>query len=156
MLIKKMKNNLTRFFKSFKYAGRGIATAVMTQRNLRCHIVIAVFVLLLSAFYDLTVVEFCVLMLTFSSVIVCELVNSAVETVVDLCSPEYHELAKKAKDIAAGAVLVSAAFSVIIGIKLFWSTTVFSQIGLFFYENPLYLVGLIILFILSFIFIFAK
>ncbi len=151
-----MKNNIIRFFKSFKYASRGIAYSVRTQRNVRFHITAVVFVLILSLFYDLSRTDYAVLFLTFSSVIVCELVNTAIETAVDLCSPDYHKLAKIAKDTASGAVLVSAVFSVFVAVEMFWDTKVFAEIGRYFIGSPPALIGIIMLAVLSFVFVFYK
>ena len=82
--------------------------------------------------------------------------NTAIETVVALCSPDYHKLAKTAKDAASGAVLVTAVFAVIIAVQLFWDTAVFIEIGLFFMSSPFALAGIILLAVLSFVFIFSK
>ncbi len=155
-LLKQMKTNLKKFFRSFGYAFNGISHAVMTQRNLRFHIVTMVFVLILSSFYELSNMQYALLFLTFSSVIVCELINTAIEAVVDLCSPEYQKLAKTAKDTAAGAVLVSAVFSVVIAVYYFWNMEVFSRIGMFFCGNIPALIGIIVLALISFVFIFIK
>ncbi|GIP20529.1 hypothetical protein J22TS3_08040 [Paenibacillus sp. J22TS3] len=73
-----------------------------------------------AAFFHLSAVKWAILLLTIAVVIAAELINTAVESVVDLTSPEQHPLAKAAKDTAAGAVLVCAIFAVIIGIVLFY------------------------------------
>ena len=96
---------MKKFFKAFVYAWQGVLHAVKTQRNFRFHIVAAVYVTVFSFFYGFTRNEYVLLMLTFSTVVSAELINTAVEAAVDLCSPEQHKLAKIAKDAAAGAVL---------------------------------------------------
>ena len=92
--------------------------AVRTQMNIRVHLVITVGVLLLVAYLQLTRLEMTVLVLTITMVLAAEMFNTAIETVVDLVSPEYHPLAKIAKDVAAGAVLVCALGAACIAILL--------------------------------------
>lgn len=108
------------FFASFRAAARGIGVSVFNERNLRFHLVAAAFVLLLRSGFELSAAEDGVLFLTIGSVIAAELLNTAVERAVDLCSPDRHPLAAWAKDAAAGAVLVLAISSVAVGIRLFW------------------------------------
>ena len=131
------------FFKAFLYAGQGIAAAVKTQRNFRFHIAAAVYVTAFSLFYELTKWEYALLALTFSSVISAELVNTAVEAAVDLYSPEKSSLAKLAKDAAAGAVLVTAVFAVIVGVMLFGDVAVIKEIFRYYCSHIPALVGLI-------------
>ncbi|WP_276665077.1 diacylglycerol kinase family protein [Sharpea azabuensis] len=76
-------------------------------------------VILCGIYFQLTKIEWLICMVLFGLVISLELVNTAIEAVVDLASPDYHELAKLAKDAAAGAVLVSAIVAAIIGLSIF-------------------------------------
>lgn len=131
------------FFRAFLYAGQGIAAAVKTQRNLRFHMAAAVYVTAFSFFYELKRAEYVLLMLTFSSVISAELINTAIEAAVDLCSPEQHRLAKLAKDAAAGAVLVTAVFAVIVGVLLFGDIAVIKEIFRYYGSHIPALAGLI-------------
>lgn len=131
------------FFRAFLYAGQGIAAAVKTQRNLRFHMAAAVYVTAFSFFYELTRAEYVLLMLTFSSVISAELINTAIEAAVDLCSPEQHRLAKLAKDAAAGAVLVTAFFAVIVGVLLFGDIAVIKEIFRYYGSHIPALAGLV-------------
>lgn len=131
------------FFRAFLYAGQGIAAAVKTQRNLRFHMAAAVYVTAFSFFYELKRAEYVLLMLTFSSVISAELINTAVEAAVDLCSPEQHRLAKLAKDAAAGAVLVTAFFAVIVGVLLFGDIAVIKEIFRYYGSHIPALAGLV-------------
>lgn len=110
--------NVSKFFKSFRYAVEGIFTATKEQ-NLRFHIVSALVVVIAGFFTGLSTTEWLILILIMALVIGTEMVNSSIERVVDLASPEIHPLAKQAKDIAAGAVLVFAVASVIIGLLIF-------------------------------------
>ncbi|MGC1246190.1 MAG: diacylglycerol kinase family protein [Spirulinaceae cyanobacterium] len=96
-------------FLSFKYAWAGVRYAFVTQRNFRIHTVIGSVAVSLGFFLRVSTVEMAVIGLTCALVLVLELLNTAIESVVDLTVKQtYHELAKIAKDCAAGAVLISA------------------------------------------------
>ena len=141
------------FFKAFLYAGQGIAAAVKSQRNLRIHITAAVYVTAFSFFYELSGTDYVLLMLTFSSVIAAELINTAIEAAVDICSPGKSSLAKLAKDAAAGAVLVTAIFAVIIGLIMFLDIDVIRSIVRYYGENIPALAGLVVSAVLAAVFI---
>lgn len=106
---------------TFRYAFEGIGYGLKTQRNLRVHVICAVLAAGAAAFFHLTPVKWAILLLMIALVIALELINTAIESVVDLASPDLHPLAKAAKDTAAGAVLVAAIFAVIIGVVLFYA-----------------------------------
>ena len=110
--------NVRKFFRSFRYAMEGILTAV-NEQNFRFHLVSAIIVITAGILTGLTIVEWSIIVLIIFLVIGAELINTAIERVVDLASPEFHPIAKQAKDIAAGAVLVFALASVIIGLLIF-------------------------------------
>ena len=110
--------NVRKFFRSFRFAVEGLQAAVKEQ-NLKFHLLIAVIVVIAGFATGLTAVEWSVIVLTIAVVIGAEFFNTAIERVVDLASPEIHPLAKQAKDVAAGAVLVFALASVIIGLLIF-------------------------------------
>jgi diacylglycerol kinase (ATP) len=100
---------------SFKYAWAGLSYTFQTQRNFRIHVFIGALAISLSVFLHLKSVEVAVIGLTCGLVLVMELLNTAIESVVDLTVKQtYHELAKIAKDCAAGAVLISAMASVLV------------------------------------------
>lgn len=102
-------------FISFKYAWAGVSYAFQTQRNFRVHVGLGTVAIGLSIFLHLQPVEMSVIGLTSGLVLVMELLNTAIESVVDLTVKQsYHELAKIAKDCAAGAVLVSALVAVMV------------------------------------------
>ncbi len=102
-------------FISFKYAWAGVSYAFQTQRNFRIHIGVGTLAIILAVFLHLRPVEMAVIGLTSGLVLVMELLNTAIESVVDLTVKQsYHELAKIAKDCAAGAVLVSALAAVLV------------------------------------------
>lgn len=104
---------------SFSNSVNGIIYTVKTEKNMRIHTVAAAIILLLSLFYHLAAVEMILLVFTITLVLVCEMINTAVEIVVDIIVDVYHPKAKNAKDVAAGAVLVSASASVIVGYYVF-------------------------------------
>ncbi|GAB4236435.1 MAG: diacylglycerol kinase family protein [Stanieria sp.] len=102
-------------FLSFKYAIAGVRYAFLTQRNFRIHTIIGTLAISLGLFLQITAVEMSVIALTCASVMVLELLNTAIESVVDLTVKQtYHELAKIAKDCAAGAVFISAIAAVLV------------------------------------------
>ncbi|AUS87546.1 diacylglycerol kinase family protein [Lysinibacillus capsici] len=110
--------NLRKYLRSFGYAFEGIITASKEQ-NLKSHIVSAIIVILASYLTGLSRMEWYIVLLLIALMFALEMMNTAIERVVDLASPEIHPLAKQAKDIAAGAVLVFALFSAIIGLLIF-------------------------------------
>ncbi|WAL61166.1 diacylglycerol kinase family protein [Thermocoleostomius sinensis] len=102
-------------FVSFRYAWTGLSYAFQTQRNFRIHLFVGTIAIGLSVFLNLSRVEVAIIGLTIGAVLTMELLNTAIESVVDLTVRQtYHELAKIAKDCAAGAVLISAFASVIV------------------------------------------
>lgn len=106
--------------KSFYYAFKGIADLLSGRHpNAMIHL-LAVFVVTALGFWlGLSAIEWCIIVLCFALVLALEAVNSAIEYIVDLVSPDYHLLAGKAKDIAAGAVLLAAIGAVIIAAIIF-------------------------------------
>jgi len=107
------------FLQSFVYAFAGVRYVVRTQRNMRVHLVLAALALATGIWLHISPVEFALVFMAIVSVIVSEMFNTVVEACIDLASPRYHPLAKVAKDVAAGAVLVNAALSIVIGLLVF-------------------------------------
>ncbi|RUR77338.1 hypothetical protein DSM107007_45050 [Nostoc sp. PCC 7120 = FACHB-418] len=104
---------------SFKYAWAGITYSFQTQRNFRIHVSVCTLAIALSIFLHLQAVEIAIISITSGLVLVMELLNTAIESLVDLTVKQtYHELAKIAKDCAAGAVLVSALVAVLVAATL--------------------------------------
>lgn len=110
--------NVHKLIKSFGYALNGIVSA-MKEQNMRIHIFSAFIVVIAGLVTGLSRLEWLALVIIIALVIGAEMMNTAIESVVDLASPEIHPLAKRAKDVAAGAVLVFALASVIIGLLIF-------------------------------------
>lgn len=105
---------------SFNYAIDGIIYAVRTQRNMRIHMVITLVVLTLCLLYDITKIEFLIIMITITLVITAELINTAVEAAIDATTNYFHPLAKIAKNVSAGAVFITAINAVVVGYIIFW------------------------------------
>jgi diacylglycerol kinase (ATP) len=103
------------FIKPFKVAMRGIIFTFKTQRHMRFHLYAVLLVVLLGIFVNLGLREMLVLLFTITLVLVAEMFNSAIEATVDLVSPHYNPLAKFAKDIAAGAVLITTILALVVG-----------------------------------------
>ena len=106
--------------KSFNYAVEGIIYSLMSQRNMRVHYIFAVAILFASLFFELTRIEMAILFISIVFVVVSEMINTAVESAVDLTTTEYSPLAKIAKDVAAGAVLIAALNAVATGYLSFF------------------------------------
>ncbi|MFL0195821.1 diacylglycerol kinase [Clostridium sp. WILCCON 0269] len=105
---------------SFNYAIEGIIYSVRTQRNMRIHMIAALLVLIVCFFYDLSKAEILAIIITISMVITAELFNTAVEFAVDATTNYYHPLAKIAKNVAAGGVLITAINAIAVGYIIFW------------------------------------
>lgn len=125
----KMKNK--NLIDSFNNAISGIVHAIKAERNMKIHIAIAAILFVFSLFFNLSKTEFIVVCLTVAMVIVCELFNTAIEEIMNLVTTGYHPKVKIIKDVAAGAVLVSAFFAVIIGYFVFFEeVSTYLEIGI--------------------------
>lgn len=109
---KKLKN-------SFKYAFCGIITALKKEQNMKIHFTIAILVIIAGIILKISTIEWILCLILIGIVISLELVNTAIEQVVDIAMPEINEKAKIAKDVAAGAVLMVAIISLICGLIIF-------------------------------------
>lgn len=108
-----------RFGRSIRCAAEGIFHTIKTQRNMQIHVVAAVLALLASWWLQIPVSDLLLVFAAIALVWMMELANTAIEAVVDLVSPEWNAKAKIAKDASAGAALVAAILSVMIGIAVF-------------------------------------
>ena len=109
----------TSLLESFNFAFEGIIHVVRYERNLRIHFLIAVAVIIAAVGFDVTRMELIALLLAIAFVLIAEMLNSALEAVVDLVTPSVEPLAKIAKDVAAGAVLIATVTAVAIGYLVF-------------------------------------
>ena len=105
--------------RSFANAFRGIRVMVITQHNAWLHALSTLIVCAAGVVFEITNLEWCCLVLCFAAVWTAEAMNTALELLTDLISPEFHPVAGKAKDVAAGAVLIAATGSAIIGAIVF-------------------------------------
>jgi len=112
-------NKNTKFTQSINYAIEGLITAVKTERNMRIHISIAMLVVILCLIFGVTSSEFKDIVFAISLVFFAELINTAIEATVDLTTTRYHPLAKKAKDVAAGAVVIVSLNAAFVGYMVF-------------------------------------
>ncbi len=104
---------------SFKYAFKGIADLFINTPNARIHLAFAIAVVICGFVFDISVMEWCICILSIGVVLAAEAFNSSIEYLTDLVSPDYHELAGKTKDVAAGGVLLTALSAAIVGTIVF-------------------------------------
>ncbi|WP_328154396.1 diacylglycerol kinase family protein [Cytobacillus praedii] len=97
----------------------GIRSVIMNERNMKIHLGISLIVILTGLWLSLSMLEWLFIFLAIGGMLSLEMINTALERAVDLVTDQYHPLAKDAKDIAAGAVLLYAIMSVIIGVIIF-------------------------------------
>lgn len=109
---------ISQFFQSVNHAIRGIY-CLLSERHFKFHLIAAILVVGLGIYFDLSPVEWGLITLTITVVMTAEGINTAIERCVDIASPEWHKLAKDAKDIAAGAVLIASIGASAIGIIIF-------------------------------------
>jgi len=108
-----------RLIDSFGFAFEGVVHALQNDQNLRIHFFVAILVIATSLYFKVTPFEMGILGVMIILVIVTEMINTAIENMVDLISKEYHVEAKRAKDVSAGMVLVTVIGSIIVGILIF-------------------------------------
>ncbi len=113
------KQECKKLINSFKYAIEGFISSFKTERNMKIHILAMIIAIALGIFLGLNITEWCIITIVIALVISAELFNTAIETIVDMVSPEKKPKAKLAKDISAGAVLALAIGAAIVGMILF-------------------------------------
>ena len=132
------------FVRSFRYAFRGAAHC-LRERNFRFHTALAAYMfgyLLIFDWFTLTRGEWAALIIATAAVLFAEAVNTAVEALVDLASPERHPLAAKAKDVGAGAVLICSIGAVAVGLAVLWQPEAFRAMAAYYRTKPLMLLAL--------------
>jgi diacylglycerol kinase (ATP) len=112
--------SLTNRMRSVRYAIRGISVMLQSQHNAWIHVFATIVVVIAGLAVGLSAGEWCWITLAVMAVWTAEALNTALEFLTDLISPEYHDLAGKAKDVAAGAVLIAAAGAMLIGVFIFY------------------------------------
>ena len=118
--IRKEREHDRRLVESFNYAIEGLMSALQNEKHMKFHTLSAILIVILAILTNASKVEILLVSISVAFVIITELINTAVEALVDLISPERHPLAKLAKDVAAGAVLVAAINAVCVGYLLFY------------------------------------
>ena len=149
-----MKNLL----KSFGYAFKGITYCIAHERNMRIHLCFMAYMfgfLTVHDFFEVSRTQFALLFAVCGLVLALEAVNTAIEKAVDLTTKEMKQLARISKDAAAGAVLIAAIASVAVGISILYQPDAFAKMADYYKENIPVLIGFIISFIASVIFVFA-
>lgn len=106
-------------YKSFGYAFEGIFTGIKKERNMKIHCLAMLCVVVAGVLMRISVIEWCICLILFGLILALELVNTAIEAVVDLVTEERKPLAKLAKDTAAGAVLIAAIMATGVGFLIF-------------------------------------
>jgi diacylglycerol kinase len=107
------------FARSFSFAGQGVWHVIRTQRNMRVHLLAALAAIAAGLALRIDAADWACILMVIGLVLTAETLNTVVEAVVDLCTDEFHPLAKAAKDMAAGAVLISSAAAVGVAIAVF-------------------------------------
>lgn len=110
---------MKKLIRSFGFAFKGLAYATKTQLNFRVHLVATLIAVFMGFALHISIEEWRWIILCVAIVLIAELLNTAIEFLTDLVSPEYNELAGHAKDIGAGAVVIAAVFAVITGAIIF-------------------------------------
>ena len=110
---------MKKLIKSFKYAFEGIFKGIKEEQNMKIHIAIMILVIIFGILFKISKIEWIICIALFGLVISMELINTAIENTVDLITKEKNEQAKLAKDVAAGAVLVSTIAAATIGLMIF-------------------------------------
>ena len=111
--------SLAELARSFRYAFSGLAELLRSQHNARVHLFASLLVVIVGLSLGVTRIEWCALLLAMMLVWIAEALNTALEFLCNLVSPDFHPLIKKTKDVAAASVLISAAGAVVIGVLIF-------------------------------------
>lgn len=112
-------NRIKQFTKSLSYAWRGLVYVIRNEKNFQNELIVAVVVVVAMFYYHVTKAETVALMLVIAGVLILEILNTAVERVVDILKPRIHPYARLIKDMMAAVVLISSVFAVIVGLIIF-------------------------------------
>lgn len=150
----RMQKDMATLAKSFSFAIRGFRYAVDNERNMRIHLTVALFVLEFSFFYGVNRDHYAMLFMMFGLVLTAEMLNTAIEALVNLETQSFAPLARVAKDVAAGAVFVLAIAAVIVAILIFGDMPKLMAAATMIMDHPLLLIGFVLEIILAYFFIF--
>lgn len=115
----KKENFFCHYIKSIKYSLEGLFVAFKEERSFHLYLFSVILLILLSIYYSISFLDQVIVAFALTFILVVELLNTALESIVDLVSPEYHKLAKKAKDCGSAATFVVVVFALILGIIIF-------------------------------------
>lgn len=138
---------------SFKVAFKGILYTIKSESHMRFHMAAGFYVILFSFFYNLSTTQWAVVIMLIGLVMVAEVFNTCLEELCNLSTQSYDPIARVAKDIAAGAVLILALISIVVAILFYFDLAVISGIIAFFIANPILLVLLLLSFIGAILFV---
>lgn len=144
------------FLKSFMHSLEGLLHCIRTQRNFRFHLVAALTVFIVGIMYRLDLNQFVVLIFTVGFVVICEMINTAIESTVDMSCTDYNKYAKIAKDVSSGAVLFSAAMAVIVALLIFLKPDKILEVIMFVVTRPYMWFVVIIYTVLAVLFVHGK
>lgn len=138
---------------SFKFAFRGIWFTIKNECHMRFHMVAGFYVILFGFFYNFSKVEWAVILMLIASIMTAEIFNTCLEQLCNLNTQSYDTIARVAKDVAAGAVLVFAFVAVAVAYLFYFDLKTINSIVQFFLQNPILAVLLVLSFILSALFV---
>ena len=144
--------------KSFGYAFAGIVSTLRTERNMRIHLTVMAYMfgyLLVYDFFDVSRTQFALLCIACALVLAGELINTAVESIVDLVEQKKNTFCKIAKDAAAGAVLVNALFAVAVGVAVLYQPSAFRAMFDYYKTHPAMIAVLLASLVAACLFIFG-
>ena len=148
--------SIKKLLKSFKYAFSGIVTAIKNEQNMRIHFVVGNLIIPFAYFFGISKAEWATLTLSIGFVIFAELVNTAVENLADAVTKENNEYIKCAKDVAAGAVVITAITAICVGIALFGDVKRIADTLTYIFTHSESIIIFLCLFIIDIILLFWK
>ena len=148
--------SIKKLLKSFKFAFSGIVTAIKNEQNMRIHFVVGNLIIPFAYFFGISNAEWATLVLAIGFVFFAELINTAVESLADAVTKEKNEYIKCAKDVAAGAVVISAITAICVGIALFGNAERIAETLVYIITHIESIVIFLCLFIIDIILLFLK
>ncbi len=151
--MKGVKTEFRGLIKSFHFALRGLKFCILNERNMRIHLAVLAVIFYFAFLFGLTQNEWILLIITSALVIVCEALNTAIEALVNLSTSSYDNVARVAKDVAAGAVLLTAIMAVVVGCILFIRLEKLEALFCLLTGQPVLSLPLVLLLAVGFIFV---
>ena len=110
---------MSRLINSFKYAGQGLRHCITKEKNFQLHCIAAVMAVIVAFMLNISSIEWMIILICITLVIALEMINTAIEHCCNMVQPDYHPMVKIIKDVSAGAVLITAAMTVVCGAIIF-------------------------------------